>query len=46
MDIVNKVMMGKYGNNPERKQRLVEAGYDAADVQDKINKIYALFKEG
>lgn len=46
MDIVNKVMMGKYGNNPERKQRLAEAGYDAADVQDKINKIYTLFKEG
>ena len=27
-DIANEVIQGKWGNNPERKQRLTDAGYD------------------
>lgn len=39
------VMAGRYGNNPERKQRLKEAGFDADRVQAAVNDLVALFDE-
>ena len=44
MQVVNEVMMGLYGTGSERKRKLTQAGYNSADVQDKVNKIYALFE--
>lgn len=36
-DIANEVVQGKWGNNPERKQRLTDAGYDYNAIQDIVN---------
>lgn len=36
-DIANEVIQGKWGNNPERKQRLTDAGYDYNAIQDIVN---------
>lgn len=44
MKIVNEVMMGLWGTGSERRRKLIEAGYDSADVQRKVNAIYALFE--
>lgn len=44
MQVVNEVMMGLYGTGSERRRKLTEAGYNSKDVQDKVNKIYALFE--
>lgn len=44
MKVVNEVMMGLYGTGDERRRKLTEAGYNSKDVQDKVNKIYALFE--
>lgn len=44
MQVVNEVMMGLYGTGDERRRKLTEAGYNSKDVQDKVNKIYALFE--
>ena len=37
-DIANEVRAGKWGNDPERTQRLTAAGYDAKAVQAKVNE--------
>lgn len=44
MKVVNEVMMGLYGTGSERKIKLTQAGYNSTDVQDKVNKIHALFE--
>lgn len=36
-DIANEVIQGKWGNNPERKQRLIDAGYDYNAIQEIVN---------
>ena len=41
--VVIAVFNGEYGTGTDRKARLTAAGYNAADVQDKVNKICALF---
>ena len=38
-DLAAEVIAGKWGNNPERKQRLTEAGYDYEAVQAEVNRI-------
>ena len=40
LNVILAVLKGEYGNGVERKQRLTVAGYNAADVQDKVNKVY------
>lgn len=35
--LIKKVIRGDYGNGQERIQRLTEAGYDAAEVQKRVN---------
>lgn len=42
--VVIAVFNGEYGKGAERKARLTAAGYNAADVQDKVNKVCALFE--
>ena len=42
--VVIAVFNGVYGKGAERKARLTAAGYNAADVQDKVNKVCALFE--
>ena len=42
-EIAKEVLDGKWGNNPERIQKLSAAGYDAVKVQDKVNE---LIKQG
>lgn len=37
--IVQEVINGKWGNNPERRKRLTEAGYDYELIQSRVNKI-------
>lgn len=39
-EIAKEVKAGKWGNNPERKQRLIEAGYDYEAVRSAVNKLY------
>lgn len=39
MAVIIAVLKGEYGNGIERKQRLAAAGYNANDVQDKVNKV-------
>lgn len=36
-DIVDEVIAGKWGNNPERKKKLIEAGYDYEVIRAKVN---------
>lgn len=38
-EIANEVILGKWGNGAERKERLAAAGYDAAAVQNEVNRI-------
>lgn len=38
-EIVQEVIEGKWGNGEERKQRLIEAGYDYDAVQSKIDEL-------
>lgn len=38
-DLALEVISGKWGNNPERKQRLTQAGYDYQAIQNEVNKI-------
>lgn len=38
-DVAREVIAGKWGVNPERKQRLAEAGYNATEVQAMVNKL-------
>lgn len=36
-DLAREVIAGKWGNGAERKKRLTAAGYDAAEVQRRVN---------
>lgn len=38
-EVAREVIEGKWGNNPERKQRLIAEGYDYNAVQAKVNEI-------
>ena len=38
-EIAKEVMQGKWGNNPERKDRLVAAGYDYDVIQKRVNEL-------
>lgn len=38
-DIAREVIQGKWGNNPERKERLTKAGYDYKTIQAIVNKM-------
>ena len=38
-EIAQEVIEGKWGNDPERSQRLEAAGYDAAAIQKEVNNI-------
>ena len=38
-EIAREVIAGNWGNNPERKQRLEAAGYDAAEIQRIVNQL-------
>lgn len=40
-ELAQEVIDGKWGNNPERKERLTKAGYDYAKVQARVNEILA-----
>ena len=40
--VARQVIEGKWGNGAERKRRLTEAGYDPAEVQDKVNALLGL----
>ncbi len=37
-EIANEVIQGKWGNNPERKQKLTDAGYDYSAIQNIVNQ--------
>lgn len=37
-DVVNRVIIGDFGNGAERMQALTDAGYDYATVQELVNK--------
>ena len=37
-EIVKKVLNGEFGNGEERVRKLTEAGYDYAEVQNKVNE--------
>lgn len=36
-DIVDEVLRGKWGNDPERRERLTAEGYDAGLIQEHVN---------
>ena len=38
-DVAREVIAGKWGNNPERKDKLIRAGYVPAEVQALVNKL-------
>lgn len=38
-EIALEVIRGEWGNNPERKRRLIEASYDYATIQKIVNKM-------
>ena len=38
-EIAKEVIRGEWGNNPERKERLEEAGYNYNEVQSKVNSM-------
>lgn len=44
LDVVLAVLKGEYGNGEDRKARLEQAGYNASDVQDKVNKVFAFIQ--
>ena len=44
LDVVLDVLKGEYGNGEDRKARLEQAGYNASDVQDKVNKVFAFIQ--
>ena len=37
--IAEQVLEGKWGNNPERRERLIAAGYDYEAVQSRVNEL-------
>ena len=38
-EVAREVMAGKWGNNPERKDKLIKAGYNYMEVQAVVNKL-------
>ena len=38
-EVAREVLAGKWGNNPERKEKLIKAGYVPAEVQAAVNKL-------
>lgn len=44
LDVVLAVLKGEYGNGADRKAQLEQAGYNASDVQDKVNKTIAFIQ--
>ena len=44
LDVILAVLKGEYGNGEDRKARLEHAGYNASDVQDKVNKTIAFIQ--
>lgn len=38
-ELANEVIDGKWGNGAERKRRLIQAGYDWLDVQNRVDEI-------
>ena len=38
-EVASEVIAGKWGNNPERKDKLIKAGYVPAEVQAVVNKL-------
>ena len=44
-EVAQEVIEGKWGNNPERKQRLEEVGYDYNEVQSLVNELMAKKEE-
>ena len=38
-DVAKEVIAGKWGVNPERKARLIRAGYNPMEVQAIVNKL-------
>ena len=38
-EVAKEVIEGKWGNNPERKARLIKAGYNPMEVQAAVNKL-------
>ena len=38
-EVAREVVAGKWGNNPERKEKLIKAGYVPAEVQAVVNKL-------
>ena len=38
-EVAREVIAGKWGNNPERKDKLIKAGYVPAEVQAVVNKL-------
>lgn len=40
--VVSEVLAGQYGIGEERVRRLLEAGYDPTEVQNKINELYGI----
>ena len=38
-EVAREVINGKWGNNPERKDKLIKAGYVPAEVQAVVNKL-------
>ena len=38
-EVAREIINGKWGNNPERKDKLIKAGYVPAEVQAVVNKL-------
>lgn len=45
-EVVQDVLEGKYGDNPERREKLEAEGYNASEVQAEVNKAYYKIKRG
>lgn len=43
--LINNIIEGKYGNGNSRIVALATAGYNAVDVQAKVNELYKIYKE-
>ncbi len=41
-EIAQEVILGQWGNGEERRERLTAAGYDAAAVQEKVNRLFTV----
>ena len=44
-ELAQEVIQGKWGNNPERKKKLEEAGYDYNAIQARVNEILGANKK-